>query len=564
MVMRKHNASPRLLIIGIDGFGPELWDELRKRNKIPCLEDISRLGTWSELDSTTPATTLPAWTSIMTGARPAEHGINDFTVRQGYKVRFVGAGSRKLPTFFEHLEKHGLDVGTAWFPATYPPVPLRGYQISGWDSPVTRRGDASFVYPASLHEEMLSRFGNDHLSFDPIDEFSTRADWHQRAATRLVESVEKKAEMARWLLKNKPVDVAAFYFGETDTAAHHFWAFHDPNSPRRPADVPPRLTSAIEDVYAAVDRAVADLRRACPKGVKIAIVSDHGSAGTGRRVVYLNRILEKAGLLRFDTRRSALPTELIRSMAPGLIPRGLRRHLFRFAGGLAPGFFESKARLGAIDWSRTYAFSEEIPYAPAVWLNLRGREPSGLVCESDAERIKDEVRKALKETVSDRGAPLIRKVHDAKEIHYGRYEHLFPDLIVELADEDGYQATCQSSKGRPGAVSKKLPPSKWLGRKGRSLPGCHSYKAILILNSKDAPSLESTQLQRPALWHVASIISGLLDVPLADWFETLDRPCGAPQKGSTSPEAKIPETSYTREEERIIAERLKKLGYLDE
>lgn len=561
--MPRHTPRPKLVMFGIDGFGPELWDELRQKNKIPHLEHLAGQGGWSKLDSTIPPTTLPAWTSIMTGAPPARHGINDFTVRQGYKIRFVGAESRRLPTLFEHLEKHGLDVGTAWFPATYPPVPLGGYQISGWDSPVTHRGDSSFVHPSFLHEQMLSRFGDDHLSFDPIDEFASENDWHHNAAARLVESVEKKAEMARWLLENRPVDVAAFYFGETDTVAHHFWAFHDPNSPRRPALVSPQLSSAVADVYAAVDRAVAEVHSACPEGTKIVVVSDHGSAGAGRRVVYLNRILEKAGLLRFNKRYAPLPTELIRNTAPRLIPRSLRRHLFRFAGGLAPGFVESKTRLGAIDWTRTSAFSEEIPYAPAVWLNLQGRDPEGIVAEANAERIIKRVQEALGQAVTEQGEPIVRRVYPARDVHRGEYEHLFPDLIVELETEDGYQPICQSSRGHPGPVSRQLPPKEWLGRKGRSLPGCHSPKGMIIADSPDAPLFKTPQ-QKPALWHVAGNIAHMLDIPPASWFEATGSPSLSLKKDDATPPALYSGMGYTKAQEQIIAERLKKLGYLDE
>ena len=73
----------------------------------------------------------------MTGASPSEHGVPDFTVRQGYGVRFVGASLRALPTLFQHVESQGLTAGAAWFPATYPPEHLKGFQISGWDSPIT-------------------------------------------------------------------------------------------------------------------------------------------------------------------------------------------------------------------------------------------------------------------------------------------------------------------------------------------------------------------------------------------------------------------------------------------
>jgi predicted AlkP superfamily phosphohydrolase/phosphomutase len=556
-------SLPRVLILGLDGVGPDLIEQFSAEGHLPNLTALCQRGAWGPLRSTTPPTTLPAWTSFMTGATPSSHGVPDFTVREGYRVRFVGGANRALPTLFEHLELRGLTAGAAWFPATYPPEKLKGYQISGWDSPVTSRGDASFVHPAGLHGQLTRRFGGDHLDFEVIDEFSDDADWYLRTAEALPKRVRRRAEMAAWLLKARPVDVAAFYFGEADTAAHHLWAFHDPTSPRRPREVDPRLAEGLRAVYRALDEAVGLLIEAAGSQAAVVVLSDHGSGGASDVVVHLNRMLERAGLLRFKPPgRSWLPgAHWLRSAGPALVPPAWRRRLFRLGGGLTPSLAESRLRFGNIDWVGTRAFSEELTYAPSIWLNQRGREPRGVVDPGERAEACREVARAAATVGGPDGTPLIQRVIGRDELHRGPLAHLFPDMILELHPIDGYTPVCLPSEGRTGPVVDRLRGADLLGRKGRSLPGCHTQEGILMVAGEGVTVGASL---RASLEDVAPVVAALAGSPGADWFEggpVEGLPCPVGVKGSRA--KSTGQGSYTPEEERAIAERLRLLGYLE-
>jgi predicted AlkP superfamily phosphohydrolase/phosphomutase len=316
-------VSPRLLIIGLDGADPALLSRFIEDGTTPNLGRLAARGLLRPLRSTTPPVTFPAWASFLTGTDPSTHGIPDFTIREGYRVRFAGAADCAVPTFFEHLEGLGLTCGVAWFPVTYPPRPLRGYHLSGWDSPVTAGGDPSFVHPRSRHDELRAQFGADHLEFDTVDEFREGEDWYLETAAALPRALARRARVAAWLLEHRPVDVAAFYFGETDTVAHHFWAFHDPTSPRRPARFPAALGSAVADVYRAADDAVGLLLKRIDDGCPVLLLSDHGSGGSSDVAVHLNRALERAGLLRFASRSALSPlATFLRGRMVGAPPAG--------------------------------------------------------------------------------------------------------------------------------------------------------------------------------------------------------------------------------------------------
>jgi len=550
--------SPRLVIVGLDGADPALLSRFIEDGTTPNLGRLAARGFLVPLRSTTPPVTFPAWTSFLTGTEPSTHGIPDFTIRGGYRVRFAGAADCAVPTFFEHLEGLGLTCGVAWFPAPYPPRPLRRYHISAWHSPVTAGGDPSFVHPRSLHDELRARFGADHLEFDTVDEFLEGQRWYLETAAALPRALARRARVAAWLLEHRPVDVAAFYFGETDTVAHHFWAFHDPTSPRRPARFPAALGSAVADVYRAADDAVGLLLERIDDGCPVILLSDHGSGGSSDVAVHLNRVLERAGLLRFASRPALSPlTTFLRGGMVGAVPRGLRRPLFRAAGGLAPAVLESGIRFGAIDMARTAAFSEELNYAPSVWLNLEGREREGTVRPGDEGAVTSRVREALMDLRLPGGRRLVSRVLTRAEIHGGPMADRFPDLTVVLEPVDGHTPACLPSRGVSGPPVTRLAPKDRLGRKGRSLPGCHTPAGVLIVSGRGAGTVSVGE--DLGLGGIAGLACDLLGVP--------SPPRGDRDRPDPIPDDRVPTSGgryYTADQERMVAERLRRLGYLEE
>lgn len=567
-------ASTRVLVIGLDGVGSDLVRRFVDEGQMPNIASLIERGSFGPLRSTNPPVTFPAWSSFLTGTAPSTHGIADFTLREGYSVRFVGAGDRAVPTLLDHLESAGLRCGAAWFPVTYPPARLAGYNISGWDSPVTSEGDPTFVHPARLHRRLEDRFGRDHLAFDSIDEFDTSGDWYLTAGRSIPRRLRRRGEVAAWLMEEEPTDVAAFYFGETDTAAHHFWAFFDETSPRRPSRFEPELADVIPETYRAADEVVGELVARAGGEALVVILSDHGSGGSLDQGIHVNRVLQEAGLLAFKrTPALSAAARLIRGKAVGLVPPALRRPLFRLKGGFAPGALESAIRFGGIDWSRTAAFSEELNYAPSVWINEIGREPRGTVSPERREEIVNRAREALLEVRGPGGDRLVEAVRERRELHAGPLADRFPDLTVELARPGGHTPACLPSGGRPGPAVTRIAGEALLGRKGRSLPGCHTPLGVLLASgpgvTPDAGA--GWEGSPPRLQDVAPMICEMAGVSGATFFEGAS-PIGlrtrpAPRRAGSDSDMRVPSEpagSYTPEEEAVVAARLKRLGYLEE
>ena len=79
----------RLLIIGLDGFDPDLFE--RWETLLPNLSLLKRKGFYIRLKSVFPPDSVPAWTTIYTGLSPDKHGIIhsiDYLEKNYRKLKF--------------------------------------------------------------------------------------------------------------------------------------------------------------------------------------------------------------------------------------------------------------------------------------------------------------------------------------------------------------------------------------------------------------------------------------------------------------------------------------------
>lgn len=564
-------------MLGLDGLDPEVVRSLGPQ-RLPHLFAVAERGVFARLLSVLPAATLPNWSTFLTCFEPGAHGVFDFTTRVGARVRFTGGTVRAVPTVFSRLDAAGLRCACVGFPGTWPPERLRhGVFVSGWDSPVAFEADRSFVWPRELYEELRARGGG--LRFDDVDELAADTPgWHSALPAALVARIERKRELASWLLGERDWDVFAFYFGESDTAAHYLWSRHDPRSPRRPHDVSERDADGLARVYAALDEAVGALiARAGGDDVEVTIVSDHGMGGTSDRVLYLNRALEDAGLctLREGGLSGALTHALKESALVHLPPR-VRALAFRAAGSVLPGWLESRARFAQLDFRSTQAFSEELNYFPSVWLNVRGREPLGVIEPRELPRVRARVREALLALRDPWDAtPVVREVHAREDVYAGPFVDRAPDLVLELELPGGYSYNVLPSASAPPRAAlggtgawRRLRPFEYLGRKGRSLPGSHRAHGVYFAAG---PSVRPGAQCAPRMADATATLLARLGVTPPSGasgrvlLEVLREGVGQALLG-LDPGSRVavePRARVSASAEALVEARLRALGYLD-
>lgn len=177
-------------------------------------------------------------------------------------------------------------------------------------------------------------------------------------------------------------------FDATDRIQHMFWREMD-SAPRQ---APAAAATAIEDLYVRNDTLVGKALDRMDAGDVLMVISDHGFAAF-RRGVNLNAWLREHGYLV-----------------------------------LIDGADGEAEWLRDIDWSRTRAYALGLT---SLFLNLAGREASGIVSATEAPKLKAELIARLSSLVDEEtGEVAITEVFDSAAIYEGPYIENAPDMIV--------------------------------------------------------------------------------------------------------------------------------------
>ena len=112
-----------------------------------------------------------------------------------------------------------------------------------------------------------------------------------------------------------------------------------------------------------------------------------------------------------------------------------------------------------VDWSRTKAYC--LGFCD-IYLNIKGREKSGIVDEKDASALKTEIIGRLKQFI-DSGTKIapIHEIYDANQIYFGEYQKDGPDLVIGF--KPGYRMGWQTAIGGLADKICETENSEWKG-----------------------------------------------------------------------------------------------------
>lgn len=562
--------SAKHLVIGLDGADIDVIQRIG-RASLPNLFRLMDEGAWSRLESVMPCATLPNWTTFLTGMDPGRHGVFDFTTRIGTRVAFTGGTARQEPTIGKRLDAMERRCAVIGFPGTFPPEALQhGAFVSGWDSPVDFEADRSYVHPPELFDALVKRFGA--YRFDEVDEFIADSEgWHARLGELLEARIEKRTELALWMLEQDPAwDLFAFYFGESDTASHHLLSLWDETAPRHPSDVNALEKDGLPRVYRALDRAVGRLLEAAGP-CELTVLSDHGSGPASDKIFFVNQALASLGFLSFQPRDAGAtksPLASLRKLGMRAIPPRAKHALFHAFGRALPGWLESRTRFADIDFARTRVFSDELNYFPALHYNLRGREPEGTLDPVDVPRVfgaLEEALLALRDPWTN--APIVRALWPREALYEGPHLARAPDVILELElDHETCTAGATynlmpSSEARDAQLFRRLEASELRGRKGRSLAGSHRQHGLYIAHGPRIARVGEVSMRMADA--TATLLARMDIAPTSDMAgrvadELFVEPLQARAELAHVAQDAAPSTDLARTEARLRA-----LGYVD-
>jgi predicted AlkP superfamily phosphohydrolase/phosphomutase len=301
----------------------------------------------------------------------------------------------------------------------------------------------------------------------------------------------------------------------------------------------------------------------------ILVVSDHGGGFNQRGADYLKPWLEEMGLLHFRSSRG-LRTRgraLFGKLAGGvyhLLDRNLSRETKLKLVKLLPGLrekAEESITFQGIDWGRTKAYCDGA--RDEIWINLRGREPEGIVEPgSEYEELQGLIIEQLERTRDLKtGERAVEGVLRRGDIYQGDQWKRAPDLYVHWRTD--FVISGLSTDGR---ASEKM---KEVARKPPLNNGGHRMEGILIIRGQ--PVERSRKIEEAKIIDLAPTVLYLLGVAIPQGMDgrvLLEAFRGeyitthplhyreVEKKGESQP------SDYSAEEEKTIEERLRGMGYI--
>ncbi|MDP9068676.1 MAG: alkaline phosphatase family protein [Actinomycetota bacterium] len=529
------------VVIGLDGAAWHLLEPMFEGGAMPRLQALRDKGAWGTLKSTVPTYTPPAWTSAATGVNPGRHGIYGFL--QGHaqdEQELVHSGKIKAPTIWEIANQQGVRAGIYNLPLTYPPRPLDGWMVSGMMTPGYGEQQRGFVYPAE-HEKKILEWAPGYV----VDVSANyEQDWRDAAlCERALGSIRQREEVLRRLLELDAPEIVFSVLEAPDRLQHVYYRYMNPADELYDSPEGVRLRPAVVACFEAMDRVVGLLEDYADEG-GIVVCSDHGF--TAWEVsVHINALLAEWGYLKLKGSAALMQSDAARKLVP-LAKRFLPRKLAREAKGRT---------FAAIDWSRTQAFASPIPQQ-GVFVNLKGRERHGIVEPSELASIKNELIRRFETLRAPDGAPVTDHVWRSEEVFRGPELDGAPDILPVLRD---HRFELDDELFHRNAFTDL-----------RHLPrGVHHPDGIVIVSGAGVRRRRdlagSVMDVTPTLLYLAG-----LEVPeeldghvLTDALEPemlRDRPIKTTAPLSSREEEEA--SPYSAEEEAIIEESLRGLGYL--
>ncbi|RPI55751.1 MAG: phosphodiesterase [Chloroflexi bacterium] len=376
----------KVFVIGIDCGEPSLVFE-RWRDRLPNLGRLMEAGTYGELTSTIPAITVPAWASMLSSKDPGQLGFYGFRNRADYsyeRMTIASARSIKVPRAWNLISAAGRKVVVVGVPQTYPVEPVNGALISSFLTPSTQ---SQYTYPPELKAEIEALLDGEYM-FD-VPQFRTENKDH------LLEQIYQMAERQHTVVKHLMTSVPWDFFMHVDMGVdrvhHGFWKFFDPRHPKHEPGNP--YENAIRDYYVHLDAQIGERLALLDEDTAVLVVSDHGAKPMVGGICF-NEWLKQEGYL------------VLEHQPAGIVP----------------------LEKCEVDWSRTRAWGSGGYYA-RLFLNVKGREPEGIIEPEDYERVRDELVERIAAITDPDGNGIGSVAYKPEEI-YAQVNNIAPDLIV--------------------------------------------------------------------------------------------------------------------------------------
>jgi predicted AlkP superfamily phosphohydrolase/phosphomutase len=379
----------KLVVLGVDGLDPDAVQAWL--GDLPNLQKMQQEGVWGRIESTVPPAGPQAWISSRCGRNPGAYGLWGDTFRKDFTYDESESANSKVidervDCLYKLLPKMGQKVSLINVPITWPPPEIHGgYCVSG---SVGKRAEGGFTWPESLQQEVDTLVG-EYL----VDPFCASPNHRLTDTDEIVQRIyqmdTQRWRLLRHFIQEKRCDYVLtvlngikFIYGLVREQAD-------------PDDSDLQIKHALHDYYTWVDLNLGQIRGSFDDDTVLIVYSPY-SLKRSEGHVNLNEWLIHRGYLALHEYPEK-PTA------------------FKYLN---------------VDWANTKCWS--IGNSGKITINLKGREPQGIVAPDAYDTLLDDLRAGISEVRDDHGQFLGVQVWKREAIHFGDYEAYGPDLFIHI------------------------------------------------------------------------------------------------------------------------------------
>lgn len=363
----------KTILIGLDGIPYSMIQDFIKTGIMPNTGKILEKGRAYKINSNLPEISSVAWSSIITGKNPGEHGIYGFTelAPNSYTTIFPNFNNIKKAPFWLNEDfsiRHEKQFAIINVPSTYPVKHINGIHIAGFVALDLKNA----VYPKDFIKP-LRNIGyvidvDAYKAHDSMDLFLRELD----------NVLDKRINSAKIIWSMRDWDVFMLIFTGTDRLSHFLWNAYEDKNHKYHAD--------FLNHFRKIDLYIGELYSQLDENDTVALMSDHGFERLEYEV-FINRYLYEWKLLKLLN----YPANSYNDIDKGTL-----------AFCLDPG---------------------------RIYLNYKHKYPRGTVEKSDNDRIYSELSDRFR-ALEIKGKKVIENVFYGRDVFKGACSDAAPDLIL--------------------------------------------------------------------------------------------------------------------------------------
>ncbi len=281
-------SRPHVMIVGVNGMEWDIVRPLLLRGELPNLAKVIQRGVYGKMRTLSAPNCPKVYSSIATSTPPEENGITGFVVAG----KTASTDMLKREPLWSILSKHGVTVGMANVPATFPVMPLNGYMISGMltrgkgcedgllcSPKLSEVKGREAVYPPRMVAELETNVGDFWIDCSRMPSAEELKGKEAEVIDHWLQQVSqvraKQAKLFDYLLKHHRTDFTMFVQSCEDRVGHWLYPIQPYNAGYDPALHSVRV-DAFPDQYRAFDQVLGKVLQHVDKTTYLFIISDHG------------------------------------------------------------------------------------------------------------------------------------------------------------------------------------------------------------------------------------------------------------------------------------------------